>query len=162
MTYKDMSELFHSTAEHTTAMPNYYTAARPQQSRNLSHRNTQPGNQTQLVSIPGTTNSQPTPMYPHSSITIQPSVYVQGQVSGLQPNPHAQAVYSISNQMSMQFSGPPQRHQTHQTQFPYQSYQPHPALFTSNIYSYPPGAQHHGFSLKGMDTFDATDQCCSC
>jgi hypothetical protein len=87
-------------------LQNYYpTGPRAQQPRSLNHRGTQPGNQSQVVGMPGvgSASGQPTAIYPHPSITMQPStMYVQGQVSGLHTNPHQQNIYSMNNQMPIQ------------------------------------------------------------
>ncbi|XP_058810596.1 eukaryotic translation initiation factor 4 gamma 3-like isoform X2 [Phymastichus coffea] len=132
-----------------SANQNYYsTGPRNQQSRNLSHRSGQQAvNQSQVVGMPGVGNSsgQPTAIYPHPGIAMQPStLYVQSQVSGLHASPHQQNVYPINSQIPMQYTGPPQRHQTHQNQFQFQSYPAH-TLITSNFIGYTHGAQHHGY-----------------
>lgn len=84
---------------------NYYSSgSRSQQPRNLAHRTAPSSNQTQVVGMPsvGTTGGQPTTMYPHPNIAMQPStMYVQSQVSSIHTNPHQQNVYSINNQMSI-------------------------------------------------------------
>lgn len=92
-----------------TGSQNYYPAGpRPQQPRNLSHRGAQPTNQNQVVGMPGVgaSGGQPTAIYPHPSIPMPPSMFVQSQVSGIHTNPHQQNVYSMNNQMPMQYSGP--------------------------------------------------------
>ncbi|XP_011502551.1 PREDICTED: uncharacterized protein LOC105365950 [Ceratosolen solmsi marchali] len=142
-----VQQVYIQNSSRSTSQNYYPTGPRTQQPRSLTHRGAQPGNQNQVVGMPGVggAGGQPTAIYPHPSITMQPStMYVQGQVSGLHTNPHQQNIYSMNNQMPMQYSGPPQRHQTNQNQFQYQPYQTH-ALLTSNLFGYAHGAQHPGY-----------------
>ncbi|XP_012235318.2 eukaryotic translation initiation factor 4 gamma 3 isoform X2 [Linepithema humile] len=118
----------------------YPTAQRPQQPRGINHRGGgQGGSGTPVVGMAGVGGGggQPPAIYSHpASLPVQASaMYIsQSQVHGLHTGPHQpQSVYQMNNQIPIQFSGPPQRHQPHQNQPYYQTFQPPPTIIT------PPG-----------------------
>ncbi|KAL7297774.1 hypothetical protein TKK_0008809 [Trichogramma kaykai] len=87
--------------------------------------------------------NQPTALYQHSPIAIQaPAMYVpQGQVPNIHSGTPQQNVYTMANQITMQFAGPPARHQT-QNQFSYGSYPSNTLVTTPHFLGYAAGAQH--------------------
>uniref|UniRef100_A0ABD2X3F2 MI domain-containing protein n=1 Tax=Trichogramma kaykai TaxID=54128 RepID=A0ABD2X3F2_9HYME len=124
---------------------NYYASGhRNQSSRNVNQRNIQTSNQNQVVNMSGVNSgNQPTALYQHSPIAIQaPAMYVpQGQVPNIHSGTPQQNVYTMANQITMQFAGPPARHQT-QNQFSYGSYPSNTLVTTPHFLGYAAGAQH--------------------
>ncbi|XP_012530181.1 eukaryotic translation initiation factor 4 gamma 3 isoform X2 [Monomorium pharaonis] len=147
------------TQNRPTSQGYYQTGPRPQQSRGIGHRGGQGTSGTPVVGMSGggQLNTPQTALYPHGLPVQTGAMYIgQSQVHGLHTGPHQQSVYPINNQIPIhQFSGPPQRHQPHQNQSFYQTFQPPlhiaPPVFTG----YPPTPQH-GYYYTASNTMSLT------
>ncbi|XP_024228238.1 eukaryotic translation initiation factor 4 gamma 3 isoform X2 [Bombus impatiens] len=111
----------------------YYQGPRPQQPRGISHRGGQGGTSAQVVGMSGVGGSggQPTAIYHTSGLPVQTGAIYQvpHQI------PHQQSLYTMNNQMPLQFGAPPQRHPTHQNQSYFQPFQ-HNAILTQSMFGY--------------------------
>ncbi|XP_046742557.1 eukaryotic translation initiation factor 4 gamma 3-like isoform X2 [Diprion similis] len=140
----------YATSQPRPASQVYYSSAtRPQAARG-NHRGGQGGGGAQVVSIPsvGGGGGQQTAMFPHpASLPMAPgTLYMQSQVP-LHPShsgTHQPPVYSMNNPMQpVQFPGPPQRPQGHQSQQFFQTYPP--TIIQSNLFGYSSPSPHHAF-----------------
>ncbi|XP_039302709.1 eukaryotic translation initiation factor 4 gamma 3 [Solenopsis invicta] len=135
------------TQNRPTSQGYYQTGPRPQQPRGIGHRGGQGTSGTPVVGMSGVGGGggQPPALYPHpaAGLPVQSAMYLgQSQVHGLHTGPHQQSVYPINNQIPIhQFSGPPQRHQPHQNQSFYQTFQP-PLIAPPSVFTGYPPTQH--------------------
>ncbi|KAL6260894.1 hypothetical protein P5V15_008422 [Pogonomyrmex californicus] len=157
-----LQQVYVPTQNRPASQGYYQTGPRPQQPRGISHRGGQGASGTPVVGMAGVGGGggQPPAIYPHpATLPVQASaMYIgQSQVHGLHTGPHQQSVYPINNQIPIhQFSGPPQRHQPHQNQSFYQTFQPPPLITPPNVFGYHAPAPQHGYYYTASNTMSLT------
>ncbi|XP_076621218.1 eukaryotic translation initiation factor 4 gamma isoform X1 [Colletes latitarsis] len=133
-----LSQVYGPTQTRPTSQGYYQQGPRPQQPRGITHRGGQGGTGAQVVGMSGVGGGggQPTAIYHPGGLPVQTGAMYQ--IPNLHSGPHQQSVYSMNSQIPIQvvFGGPPQRHQTHQSQSFYSPFQHSAFLTAQNMFGY--------------------------